>query len=99
MGFKRGTRSYYNRIRAIVADTVQSAKLDRFASFRNQDTARLSQIYIVARKQVPYLRRFARDWATAEIVQLILKNKWDYSKKMDLREDVELEVSGSRIPR
>jgi len=82
-----------------VADTVKSAKLDCFASFRNQDTTRLSQIYIVARKQVPYLRQFARDWATAEIVQLILKNKWDYSKKMDLREDVELEVSGSRIPR
>lgn len=52
-----------------------------------------------ARKQVPYLRRFARDWATAEIVRLILKNRRDYSKKMDLREDVELEVSGSRIPR
>ena len=44
-----------------------------------------------------YIFRFACDWATAEIVWLILKNRRDYCKKLDLSEDVELEVSGSRI--
>jgi len=41
-----------------------------------------------SKAQVPFLRRFAADWATAEIVRIQLKNRRSYAKRVNLPEDV-----------
>ena len=42
-----------------------------------------------SKAQVPFLRRFAADWATAEIVRIQLKNRRAYAKRVNLPEDVD----------
>jgi len=41
-----------------------------------------------SKAQVPFLKRFAADWATAEIMRLQLKNRRAYAKRLNLPEDV-----------
>lgn len=52
-----------------------------------------SNVYSKARRRIPYLRRYARDWATAECVRLTLKNTRGYDRQLSLTEDVALNVS------
>jgi hypothetical protein len=48
-----------------------------------------------SKAQVPFLRRFAADWATAQIVCLQLKNRRAYKKRLSLPEDADtIEESG-----
>lgn len=42
-----------------------------------------------SKAQVPFLRWFATDWATAEIVRIQLKNHCSYAKRVNLPEDID----------
>jgi hypothetical protein len=56
----------------------------------------LTNFYPQSKAQVPFLRRFASDWATAQIVRLQLKNRRAYKRRLDLPEDADIiEESGN----
>lgn len=58
----------------------------------------LTYFYPQSKSQVLFLRRFAADWATAQIVRLQLKNRHAYKRRLNLPEDADgIEESGSKI--
>ncbi|KZV98456.1 hypothetical protein EXIGLDRAFT_700982 [Exidia glandulosa HHB12029] len=68
----------YRRIQRTIRRCIDKAGLRDDAPFRTQDIGKLGNVYKArphAREKHPYLRRFVNDWATAEFVKMLLKNR------------------------
>ncbi|KDQ14854.1 hypothetical protein BOTBODRAFT_174370 [Botryobasidium botryosum FD-172 SS1] len=70
-----GRKGLYLSILLTVRHLVDQAGLDPKIWFRHQDPIKMAQIYAVARNKFPLLKQFQGDWATAEIVKQVLRNR------------------------
>ncbi|EJD35527.1 hypothetical protein AURDEDRAFT_130578 [Auricularia subglabra TFB-10046 SS5] len=81
-----GNPLLYKRIQRTVHRCVDKAGLDEGKGIRAQDTQKLSNIYKAARERQPRLKRFINDWATAEMVRVLLRNRRQYAARQARRE-------------
>ncbi|EJD42288.1 hypothetical protein AURDEDRAFT_126516 [Auricularia subglabra TFB-10046 SS5] len=77
----------YKRIQRTVRRCVDKAALNEAHGIRKQDTIKLCNVYKAARELQPRLKRFVNDWATAEMVKLLLRNRRQYAARRARREE------------
>ncbi|KAI9431720.1 hypothetical protein H4582DRAFT_2084597 [Lactarius indigo] len=69
----------YDAIRHLVRDLVAEVGIDWEVSWAKIPASKKARLYHAARKAVPYLKRFANDWATQLLAMQLLKNKRAHS--------------------
>ncbi|KAJ7236803.1 hypothetical protein C8J57DRAFT_1479121 [Mycena rebaudengoi] len=67
----------YDKILRSVRQNVVRVNLDFTADYRNQDAAKIANVFKLTRMAEPYLtrKRFPLDWSTAEMIKQYLRNK------------------------
>lgn len=75
------TRMEMADIRATVHELVARVGLDWHERLSHQTSSKLTDLYKLARKEQPILRRFQHDWVTTEIVKTFMQNKRKMARK------------------
>ncbi|KAF8308694.1 hypothetical protein DL93DRAFT_2086611 [Clavulina sp. PMI_390] len=96
MGIPQEKKKYYNAIRKMFGKKMETAGIVWYKYLNKQEHKNVQNFIIKMRHEIPYMRRFAGDWASAEIVRTILKNDRDEHHKQNLEEDVALHATAFR---
>ncbi|KAF8345264.1 hypothetical protein F5887DRAFT_1282754 [Amanita rubescens] len=83
----------YNAIRRTVRQLVLRSPMDLNILWKNQDAQIVADIMALAKKSHPYLICFPRNWATSEMIRLVLKNQ--RSTQRNRQQQVEANDEGS----